>query len=155
LGASVPDNLDLLSPAGGVMAAGILRSFLITGMVAIAVALIAQYIRSRWERVALVILVAMLFATNAATRGTFLQETSFQLGVFAAAWLAVKHAFRFNMLGYFLLAAMTALIPDAVELVRQPNAYFRGNAYAVFAFAAALLAWPLVSWLRNTVAAQS
>jgi membrane protease YdiL (CAAX protease family) len=149
LGASVPENLDLLSPAVGVMAAGILRSFLITGMVAIAVALIAQYIRSRWERVALVILVAMLFATNAATRGTFLQETAFQLVVFSTAWLAVKHAFRFNMLGYFLLAAMTALIPDAAELVRQPNAFFRGNAYAVFAFAAALLAWPLVSWLRK------
>jgi len=154
LGASVPDNLDLLSPAVGVMAAGILRSFLITGMVAIAVALIAQYIRSRWERVALVILVGMLFATNAATRGTFLQETALQLVVFSTAWLAVKHAFRFNMLGYFLLAAMTALIPDAAELVRQPDAYFRGNAYAVFAFAAALLAWPLVCWLRKPTPSQ-
>jgi membrane protease YdiL (CAAX protease family) len=155
LGASVPDGLDLLNPAMGTMASGILRSFLITGMVAIAVALIAEYIRPQWERAAFVILVALLMATNAATLGTFLREAAFHVAVFAIAWLAVKHVLRFNVLGYFLLAAMTVLIPEAIDLITQPNAYFRGNAYAVIVFAAALVAWPLVSWRRNTTSART
>ncbi|MCU1340785.1 MAG: Abortive infection protein, partial [Candidatus Acidoferrum typicum] len=155
LGASVPDGLDLLNPAMGTMASGILRSYLIVGMVAIAVALIAEYIRPRWERAALVILLAVLLATNAATLGTFLREAAFHVLLFAAAWFAVKHVLRFNVMGYFLLAAMTALIPEAIELFTQPNAYIRGNAYAVIAFAAALLAWPLLSWLRGTTSARA
>ena len=77
-----------------------------------AVALIAEYIRPRWERAALVILLAVLLATNAATLGTFLREVAFNAVVFAAAWFGVKHILRFNVLGYFLLAAMTVLIPD-------------------------------------------
>jgi hypothetical protein len=153
LGASVPDGLDLLNPALGTMASGTLRGFLITGMFAIAVALIAEYIRPRWERVAFVILVALLLATNAATLGTFLREAAFHAVVFAAAWLAVKYVLRFNVLGYFLLAAMTVLIPEAIDLLTQPNAYFHGSGYAVIAFAAALVAWPLVSWRRSTTSA--
>ncbi len=66
-----------------------------------------------------------------------------------ALWLSVRHILRFNVLGYVLLAVMTALIPGAIELLKQPNAYFRTNGYAVIAFAVALLAWPLMSGLRN------
>jgi membrane protease YdiL (CAAX protease family) len=155
LGASVPDGLDLLNPAVGTMASGILRSYLMTGIVAITVALIVEYIQPRWERAALVILVAMLLATNAATLGTFLQEAAFHALVFGVAWLAVKHVLRFNTLGYFLLAATTAVIPDALDLLTQPNAYFRGNAYAVFAITAAVLAWPLACWLRSPAPART
>jgi hypothetical protein len=106
-------------------------------------------------RVGLVILVAVLFATNAATPGTFLREAAFHVAVIVVVWLSVKHIVRFNVLGYFLLATMTALIPGAVELLEQPNAYFRANGYAVIAFAVALLAWPLFSWLHDTTPARA
>ena len=132
----------------------IAKQFLITGMVAIAVALIAEYIRPQWERAAFVVLVALLLATNAATLGTFLREAAFHVVVFAAAWLAVKYVLRFNVLGYFLLAVMTVLIPEGIDLITQPNVYFRGNAYAVIVFAIALVAWPLVSWRRNAISAR-
>jgi hypothetical protein len=62
---------------------------------------------------------------------------------------------RFNLLGYFLVAAMTELIPEAIDFIAQPNAYFHANAYAVIAFAAALVAWPLVSWVRGTIPARA
>ncbi len=149
LGPAVPDGLDGLNPGLGTLASGILRSFLIPGMIAITVALIAAYIRPRWMRAGMAVLVAVLLATNAATPGTFLQEAAFHVLVFVALWLSVKHILRSNVLGYFLLAAMTALIPGVIELLKQPNAYFRTNGYAVIAFAVALLAWPLMSGLRN------
>jgi hypothetical protein len=149
LNAAVPEGLDTLNPAIGNLATGILRSFLIPGTVAIGAALIAAYIRPRWMRAGMAVLVAVLFATNAATPATFLQEAAFNTVIFVAAWLSVKHIVRFNVLGYFLFAAMTALFSGAVELLAQPNAYFRANGYAIIAFAIALLAWPLMSWLRN------
>jgi membrane protease YdiL (CAAX protease family) len=155
LGASVPENLDLLNPAIGTMASGALRSFLITGMIAMAVALIAEYIRPRWERAAFMLLVALLMAGNAATVGTFLREAVFHVMIFAAAWFAVKHILRFNVIGYLLLAALTVLIPEAIDFVTQPNVYFHANAYAVLVFAAALVAWPLMSWLRNPASART
>jgi len=149
LGPAVPEGLDALNPALGTLASGILRSFLIPGMIAIIVALIAAYLRPRWMRAGLVVLVAVLLATNAATPGTFLQEAAFHVAIIAALWLSVKHVLRFNVLGYFLLAAITAAIPGAIELLTPPNTYFRANGYAVIAFAVALLAWPLTLWLRD------
>jgi len=50
---------------------------------------------------------------------------------------------------------MTALVPDAIELLAQPNAIFHANGYAVIAFAIALLTWPLMSSLRNTSSART
>jgi membrane protease YdiL (CAAX protease family) len=150
LDAVAPQSLDALNPAIGTLATGILRSFLLPGTIAIGAALIAAYIRPLWMRAGMVVLVAVLFATNAATPGTFLREAAFHVAVIAVVWLSVKHIVRFNALGYFLLAAMTEFISGAVELLGQTNAYFRANGYAVIAFAIALLAWPLFSWLRDT-----
>ena len=120
-----------------------------------AAALVAAYIRDRWMRVGMVVLIAVLLPTNVATTRTFLQEAAFHVVIFVALWLTVKHIVRFNVLGYFLLAAMTTLIPGAIELLAQPNATFRANGYAVIAFAVAILVWPLASWLRNTTSARA
>jgi hypothetical protein len=56
-------------------------------------------------------------------------------------------------MGYFLLAAIVALVPRAADLLDQSNPYFRVNGYAVLAFAIALLSWPLICWRRNANAA--
>jgi len=74
-GRVVPDGLDLLSPANGRWRRNLAR-FLITGMVAIAAALIAEYIRPQWSVRPFVVLVALLLATDA-PRWTFLREAAF------------------------------------------------------------------------------
>jgi hypothetical protein len=56
------------------------------------------------------------------------------------------------MLGYFLLAAVTALLPSAIEFIQQPNSYFHANGYAIVLFIFALLAWPLIYWQRSVSA---
>jgi hypothetical protein len=100
-------------------------------------------------RAALLILYAILMATNVATPDAFLREALFNFVVAAALWYGITRLARFNVFGYFLLAAMTALIPAAVELLEQPNAYLRSNGYAVLAMALAMLAWPLLRWQRS------
>jgi hypothetical protein len=114
-----------------------------------AASLVAAYVRPKWMRAGLVVLVAVLMATNVATPGAFLRDAAFHVVTIGALWLGVTRVVKFNVLGYFLLAAMSVLVPGAIESLEQPNAYFRANGYTVIAFALALLAWPLTSWRRG------
>ena len=146
--AVVPQELESLWPAASAIAGAIDHSFLYLGIIALAAGLIARYIRSKGMRAALVVLFALLLASPAATAGGFARSAVFSLLFVAAVWWGVTRVARFNLLGYFLLLMVTALIPQAVELLAQPNAYFHAQGYAVIAIGAALLAWPLVAWQR-------
>jgi membrane protease YdiL (CAAX protease family) len=149
LGTGVPENLDLLNPAAGTLASAIAAGFLAVGLLGLAAGLIAAYGRATWMRAGLMILYAVLIATDVATPGAFFREAAFHLVVVAALWFGVTHIARFNVLGYFLLAAMLVLVPGAIELLEQPNPYLHANGYAVIAFALAILAWPLLRWQRG------
>ncbi len=149
LGAAVPEGLDLLNPGAGVIASAISASFLFMGLAGLTAGLISLYVRQRWMRAGLVVLYAVVTATNVATTGAFLRDAAFNLAVVAVIWFGVTRIVRFNLMGYFLLAAAMAMFPSAVELVEQPNPYFHVNGYAVFAFALAILTWPLIYWRRS------
>jgi membrane protease YdiL (CAAX protease family) len=148
LGTTVPGNLDVLNPAVGALASSIATAFLTVGLLGLAAGLIAAYVRPAWMRAALMILYAVLMATNVATPGAFFREAAFHLLAVAALWYGITRIARFNILGYFLLAAMFALVPGAIELLEQPNPYLHANGYAVLTFALAILAWPLMRWQR-------
>jgi membrane protease YdiL (CAAX protease family) len=148
LAASVPEGLDLLNPAAGAAAASIAAAFLTVSLLGLAAGLIARYVRRAWMRGALVILFAALVATNVATPSAFFRDTAFRLVAVVALWYGVARIARFNALGYFLLAASLALVPAAIELLQQPNPYFRANGYAVVVLMLAILAWPLIEWRR-------
>ena len=150
LAPSVPDNLDQLSPALGGFAAAVAAAFVTAGFIGLVAGLIAAYVRPTWMRSALLVLVAVLMTTNVASRASFFIEAAVHLVVVWVLWYGVTRIVRFNVLGYFLLAAMLALIPTAIGLLQEPNAYFHANGYAVIAFAIATLAWPLVRWKRST-----
>ena len=149
LGASLPQNLDFLNPAVGSLASSIAAGFLAVGLLGIAAGLIAAYVRPAWMRAALMILYAVLMATNVASPGAFFREAAFHLAGVAVLWYGVTRFARFNVLGYFLLAAVITLVPSAIELLKQPNPYLHANGYAVLAVAVAILAWPLMRWQRG------
>ena len=150
LSASVPVNLDVLNPALGSLATSITAAFLWIGFLGLAAGLIAAYFRPAWMRAALMILYSILMATNVATTGAFFREAAYHLVIIAALWYGVTRIARFNVLGYFLLAAVSALVPSAIEFLEQPNSNLHANGYAIFAFALALLAWPVMRWQRGT-----
>ena len=149
LGPSVPDNLDQLSPALGGFASAVAAAFVTAGFIGLATGLIAAYVRPAWMRAALLVLVAALMTSNVATFASFLREAAVHVVVVFVLWYGVTRIVRFNVLGYFLLAAMLALIPAAIGLLQQPNSYFHANGYAIIAFAMAILAWPLIRWQRS------
>jgi hypothetical protein len=150
LGASVPDNLDQLSPALGAFASSIAAAFVMAGFIGLAAGLIAAYVRPAWMRAALLVIVALLMTTNVASPTAFFREAFVHLVTVLVLWFGVTRLGRFNVLGYFLLAAMLSLIPSSVELLHQPNSYFHANGYAVVAFAIAILAWPLMRWRSSS-----
>ncbi len=134
----------------GAIASAITASFFTLGVAGLAAGLIAVYVRPRWMRAGLLLLYAVLMATNVATARGFLRETAFNLVLVTALWFGVTRIIRFNMLGYFLLAAMTALVPGVIQLIEQLNPYFHVNGYAVIAFAIAMFAWPFIFWRRTS-----
>ena len=149
LGASVPEGLDMLNPAAGVAASAIVASFLTAGIFGLAAGIVAIYIRPIWMRAGVLVLYAALMATNVATPGAFVHDMAFRLLAATVLWFGVTQVVRFNTMGYFLAASMIALVTGAVELIEQPNLYFRANGYAVVALAVALLAWPIYYWRRQ------
>ena len=152
LSEAVPGNLDLIQPAVGALTGSIAAAFLTVGLLGIAAGLIALYVRPRWLRAALMVAYAVVMATNVATAGAFFREFAFHLVAVVALWYGVTRLARFNALGYFLLAAMIALVPAAIELLQQPNPYFHVSGLAVVACAVALLGAPLAMWRRPQAA---
>jgi membrane protease YdiL (CAAX protease family) len=148
LDAAVPGGLDQLIPAAGSLASAVTLGFGIAGLIGFSAGLIAAYVRPAWMRAALLVLYAVLTASNVATPGAFAREAAFRLATAAVVWFGVTRIARFNALGYFLLGAMMALIPDVAVLLAQPNAHFHANGYAVLACTFAALAWPLWRWSR-------
>jgi len=64
----------------------------------------------------------------------------------------VQRLMRFNILGCFLVAASTALVSSAAELLGQPDSFYRANGYAVLLALVLLFAWPLAAWRLRTAA---
>ena len=153
LAASVPGGLDAFSPALSTSAASIWGSFFVVGAVALAAGFIAAFLRRGWMRAAVAVLVAVLLPSNVATPAGFLRDAAFRLLLIGVLWLAVTRVIRFNLLGYFLLSAMILLAGPAAELLEQPNAFFYASGYALVAYAAALLGWPLFEWRRRSAPA--
>jgi len=150
LGASVPNNLDQLNPALGGFAASIAAAFVMAGFIGLTAGFIAAYVRPAWMRASLFVLVPALMTTNVASPAAFFRDAAVHLVTVIVLWYGVTRLLRFNVLGYFLLAAMLSLAPSAIELLQQPNSYFHANGYAVVAFGIAILAWPLMRWRSNT-----
>ena len=153
---SFGSDFDATLPAASVLGTTLLRGLLYTGLVALVASFIAAKIKPPWLRAlfflgATIALVGNTWGTPADFVKQFLAR-GLLLGIliFGVALVA-----RFNLLGYFLIAAGTALLGSAAALIKQPDAFYRANGWMVLALFIILFAWPLVSWLRLRAAVSS
>jgi membrane protease YdiL (CAAX protease family) len=149
--ASFGQNYDAILPAASILGTTLLRSLFFTGAAAAIGSFIAAQVKQPPLR-ALILLFAALAMVGGNWGGPadfakqFLMRLIF-LGVLAAG---VRWVMRFNILGGFLTAACAALLGGALELLAQPNHFYRANGIALVAGLAGLLGWPFMAWRLKT-----
>ncbi len=143
------DSYFPAAQAIGQAVAGGFGGFFLIGYIALAAGFLAGYVRQRWMQFGLLLLLAVALAGDWGSPADFAQRVVVHLLFLGVVWWGVTRVVRFNLLAYFLIAAAIALVTAAGMLLRQPNPFFRANGYAVVAALLALLAWPMIAWLRS------
>jgi hypothetical protein len=153
--ASIPSGLDATLPALQTLAGVVMFGFIAIGVLALAAGFAAWYLHGAWKQALLLGLLALLGAPRWGSVGDLLQNVVVGWAGLLLIWWAVHRVVRFNLLGYFLTAALLLLAPAAAQLLRQPNTYFRANGWAVVAAAVALFLWPFIAWRRGARVVES
>ncbi len=154
--ASFGGDFDATLPAASIFGTVLIRALMVAGLIALGASFVAAYIKQPWLRVLLFFGVALaMVGSNWGTPADFVKQflaAAIPLGVLV---FGVTRVVRFNLLGYFLIAAAMSLAAGAAKLVAQPDAFYRVNGYAVLLILAAILAWPLVAWGGRTTGARA
>jgi hypothetical protein len=146
-------DFDATLPAASVAGTMILRAIMYTGLAGLVASFVAAYVKPAWLRTLLFLFTALaLVGSNWGSSADFGKQFLSEAVILAVLVVGVTRLVRFNMLGYFLIAASTALLAGASKLVALPDAFYKANGYVVFFVLIALLAWPLVAWRGRTAA---
>jgi hypothetical protein len=145
--ASFGSNSDAILPGAAAFGATLQHSLVITGLVALASSFIAADLRARWMRFLVFLFGALaIVGSNWGSPADLAKQWLAQVIFLAVLVFGVRRFMRFNILGCFLVVALTSLVEAAVELLSQPDTFFRANGYAVVLFLLVLVAWPLLAW---------
>jgi membrane protease YdiL (CAAX protease family) len=148
--ASFGGDFDATLPAGSIFGTVLLRALMYTGLVALCASFVATNVKQPWLR--LLLFLSAVLATVGMAWGTpadFAKQFIAGALLLASLVVGIRRVVRFNILGCFLVVAGTSLLVSAAKLVSQPDAFYRGNGYAVLLMLAALLAWPLATWSKR------
>jgi Ca2+/Na+ antiporter len=145
--ASFGSDFDAYVPVASVLGSSILHSLLFTGGVALVASFIASQLRAPWMRTLTFLLATLaLMPGNWGSAADFAKQWIAELILLSVLVFGVRYVMRFNVLGCFLVVALTALVSAGEELVRQPDRFYRLNGYAVGGALVVLLAWPFFKW---------
>jgi len=140
-------NFDAFVPAASILGTSLLHSLLYTGGVALIASFVAALLRAPWMRI-----LAFLLATLALMPGNWGSSTDFakqwiaELILLSVLVFGVRYVMRFNILGCFLVLALSALTTSAAELTGLPDRFYRLNGYGVSVALLLLAVWVLFSW---------
>ncbi len=140
-------DFDATLPVASIFANTVLKGLLYTGAVVLVASFVAAQIKQPLLRILLFVGGALaLVGTNWGTPGDFAKQLLARTIVLTVLVFGVKYLIRFNLLGFFLVAAGTSLLAAAAELLSQPDRFYHANGYAVLLLLIALLSWPVVAW---------
>jgi hypothetical protein len=145
LPAAVPSHLDGYLPAGNAVGHALSAGLLLPASLGLAAGFIACHLRQRWMQVALLLGAAVALVGEWGSPADFVKRLLIEIVLLSVVWLGVREIVRFNLLAYFLLAALPGLVAASAELLQQPNPFFRVNGWLALAAAIVLVLWPLVA----------
>jgi len=144
---SLFQNFDAVLPSGAVLGGALIGGLFLTGVIAFVAAFVASVLRARWLRFALFLLGAMFLTGSGWGNGTdFAKQFLAEAVLLGVIVFAVRRVMRFNVLGCLLVVVLLTLLASAAQLLGQPDAFYRANAYALMVMMLLVLAWPLAKW---------
>jgi membrane protease YdiL (CAAX protease family) len=148
-------NFDSTLPAAAILGSTIFRGLLLTGLVSLVAAFVAAQIPQRGFRILLFVAGTVTFiggnwGSSADLSKQFLADAI----LLAVLVFGVRYVVRFNILGCFLLVALTTLLGGVQEMLGQSDSFYQANGYALLLVVLALLAWPLFAW-RSSLAVRT
>jgi membrane protease YdiL (CAAX protease family) len=146
LPASFGDSFDAIFPAATIIGGGILHALFLTGTFTLAAAFLGAELRVRWLRLVLFLALAAAQISDWGSGADLLKQFLGSVLVLGVVVFGIRNVVRFNLLGCFLVVAGSALLSGALELLPQPDGFYRTQGYWVVAALVVLLVWPLVAW---------
>ena len=137
-------------PLASIAGATVLRGLMFAGFVALAAGFISAEVKPRWLRILIFLLASFtLVGMNWGSPQDFLKRFLVQAILLGFLVFAGLRIVRFNLLGWFLAFSVAALASAIVELVSQPNRFYRVQGYGLILFLAVLLLGPLLVLSRG------
>jgi hypothetical protein len=147
LAAAFGSDYDSVLPAISISATTVLRGMLFTGLIALVAGFIAARCKSTTIRVLLFVLASLAMTGGWGSAADFVKQWMLSAIFLAIVVLGVARAVRLNLLGYFLVLAISTLLMGIVELLPQPNRFYHVQGIACVAALALLVVWPVAAWL--------
>jgi len=144
--ASFGDSFDAILPAATILGSILMRALFYTGIFALAAAFLGAELRVRWLRLLLFLALAAALVSGWGNGADFLKKFLVSCVLLGFAVFGIRWVARFNLLGWFLVAACVGLVGGASQLLTQPNTFYRTEGYIVVAAIIALLGWPMLAW---------
>jgi hypothetical protein len=144
---SFGQDFDALLPAAVILGGAVQHAWLRTGLLALIAAFVGAHVRQPAVRILLLLFGSLsIVGSGWGSPGDLATGFLGQLIALGVLVLGVRYVMRFNVLGFFLLVAGTSLFSGGVELVSQPDSFYRANGYVVLLALVLLFAWPFVVW---------
>jgi hypothetical protein len=133
-------------PAGSVVGSAISHALLYSALLAVIGGFVAAYMKQWWLRLLLFLIGVATLAGDWGSPADFAKKYLLNAISVGAIVCGVRWIAKLNLLGIFLVIAASSLLGSALVLLKQTNAFYRGNAYAILAVLGILLLWPLLKW---------
>jgi membrane protease YdiL (CAAX protease family) len=149
LGANFGNDFDSSLPGISIFAGGVLKGLLFTGLIMLLAGFIAARCKSSVVRGLLFVVVSLAMTGGWGSPGDFLKQSITSAIFLAIVVFGAVRVVRLNLMGYFLVVAVSTLLLGTVELVTQPNHFYRHQGILCLGALVALLAWPVAAWLSS------
>jgi hypothetical protein len=147
LGAAFGNDFDSVLPGISISATAMLHGLLLTGAIAATAAFVAAHCKSPILRGLLFVMASLAMVGGWGSTADFLKQWIAGLVFLAIVVFGVARVVRLNLLGYFLALAIPTLLAGCVELLAQPNGFYRTQGIVCAAVLGALLACLIAAWL--------
>ena len=133
-------------PAASTIGASISHSLLYSALLAAIAGFVAVYIKPPALRLLIFLAGAATLVGDWGSTGDFLLKYFASCILLGAVIVGVRWIAKFNLLGIFLVLMGASLLPSALVLLKQENAFYKANGQAILVGVLILLGWPLLKW---------